>query len=160
MKAAVYTRYGPPDVLEIKDVEKPVPGDNDVLVRVHATTVAAADWRMRRADPWFGRFVTGLWRPKTKFRILGMEFAGTVESVGKAVTRFAAGDEVFGSPGFKFGAHAEYVCVPEGGMLEKKPANMSFEEAAAVLFGGVSALHFLRKAEIQAGQNVLVYGAS
>jgi NADPH:quinone reductase-like Zn-dependent oxidoreductase len=160
MKAAVFARYGPPDVLEIMDVEKPAPRDNDVLVRVHATTVAAADWRLRKADPWIGRFVSGLWSPKKKFRIPGMEFAGKVESVGKAVTRFAAGDEVFGLPGFKFGAHAEYVSVPEDGMLAKKPANMSFEEAAAVLFGAVSALHFLRKAKIQAGQKVLIYGAS
>jgi len=160
MKAAVYTRYGPPDVLEIKDVEMPVPRDNDVLVRVHATTVAAGDWRVRKGDPWIGKFMTGLWSPRKRFRILGMEFAGRVESVGKAVTRFAAGDQVFGASGFTFGAHAEYVCVFEDGLLEKKPANMSFEEAAAVLFGGVSALHFLRKAKIQAGQKVLIYGAS
>ena len=159
MKAAVYTRYGPPDVLEIKDVEKPVPADNEVLVRVHATTVCAADWRMRKADPFLIRLMNGLSAPK-KIHVLGIEFAGRIESVGKTVTRFREGDEVFGATGFKFGAHAEYVCVPADGVIETKPANMTLEEAAAVFFGAGSALHFLRKAGIRAGQRVLVYGAS
>jgi NADPH:quinone reductase-like Zn-dependent oxidoreductase len=159
MKAAVYARYGPPDVLEIGEVDKPRPGDSEVLVRVHATTVCAADWRMRKAEPFIARFMNGLWRPR-KIRVLGMEFAGTVESAGKAVTRFREGDQVFGSTGFKFGAHAEYVRLPENALLAMKPVNMTFEEAAAVLFGAVSALYFLRRAKVRAGQNVLVYGAS
>ena len=159
MKAAVYSRYGPPDVVQIRDVDKPVPTDNEVLVRISATTVCAADWRLRKADPFFVRFFAGLWKPK-RAMIGGMEFAGTVESAGKAVNRFGAGDQVFGG-NRHFGAHAEYLCVPEGdGTLEIKPVNMTFEEAAAVMFGGISALYFLRKAKIQAGQKVLIYGAS
>jgi NADPH:quinone reductase-like Zn-dependent oxidoreductase len=158
MKAAVYRRYGPPEVVHVEEVEKPSPTDTEVLVRIHATTVAAADWRLRRAKPFLVRIMSGLLRPKT--RILGMEFSGTVESVGKAVTRFRAGDQVFGSTGFKFGAHAEYVCMTESGLLAIKPVNMTLEEAAAVLFGAVSALHFLKQAKIQPGQKVLIYGAS
>jgi NADPH:quinone reductase-like Zn-dependent oxidoreductase len=159
VRAAVYRRYGPPEVVRIEDVPKPAPGDDEVLIRVHATTVAAADWRLRRAAPALIRLVNGLWRPR-KALTLGMEFAGTVESTGQAVTRFRAGDEVFGSTGFHFGAHAEYLCVPESGMLATRPANMPLDEAAAVLFGGMTALHFLKEARVHAGQRVLVYGAS
>ena len=158
MKAAVYDRYGPPDVVHVADVETPVPKDNEVFVRIHATTVCAADWRLRKADPFLVRFMNGLWKPKR--HILGAEFAGTIESVGGNVTRFRAGDDVFGNTGFQFGAHAEYFCLPENGALETKPRNMTHEEAAAVTFGAVSALSFLRRAKIQAGQRVLIYGAS
>jgi len=158
LKAAVYRRYGPPDVLQIEDVDKPVPKDNQVLVRVHATTVCTADWRIRKADPFIVRFIAGLLRPK--IHILGMEFAGKIESVGKAVTRFVEGDQVFGGTGFQFGSNAEYVCVPEDSTLAIKPVNMTLEEAAAVWFGGMTALDFLRRAKIQAGQKILIYGAS
>jgi len=158
VKAAVFNRYGPPEVLEIRDVDKPAPRDGEVLVRVHATTVCAADWRLRKADPAFARLMLGLRRPK-KFHVLGVEFSGTVESVGKSVTGLHAGDQVFGLCGPTFGAHAEYVCVAEN-RVAMKPATMTFEEAAAVPFGATSALYFLRKAGIRAGQNVLVYGAS
>ena len=158
MRAAVYTRYGPPEVLQIKDVPIPVPKDNEVLIRVHAATVSAADWRMRKAEPLLVRSISGIWRPR-KFPILGMEFAGEVERPGSAVTRFRKGYQVFGSNGFKFGGHAEYVCAAEDA-LAPKPANMTLEEAAAVLFGGVSALFFLRQTTIGPGQKVLIYGAS
>ena len=145
MKAAVYRR----GVVQVEDVEKPVPKDNEVLVRIHAATICAADYRLKSL-PFIGLM---------KGKILGMELAGTVESVGQAVTRFRPGDQIFGGTGFKFGTHAEYVCVLES-RLEMKPVNMTLEEAAAVIFGGFTALCFLRMAKIQAGQNVLVYGAS
>ena len=159
MRAAVYREYGPPDVLHIEDVAKPVPKNDEVLVRVHAATVCAADWRLRKADPSvIIRLINGLTRPK-KINILGMEFAGTIEKVGKKVKQLYEGDHVFGAMGFKFGAYAEYVCLSPKG-LARKPANMTFEEAAAIPFGGVSALHFLRKARIGPRQKVLIYGAS
>jgi NADPH:quinone reductase-like Zn-dependent oxidoreductase len=159
MKAAVYRSYGPPEVVHLEDLPRPVPKDDEVLVRVRATTVAAADWRLRRAAPAFIRLMNGLWRPK-RVIVLGMEFAGTIESVGPATTRFRAGDAVFGATGFRFGAHAEYLCIPETGLVTGKPANMPLDEAAAVMFGGISALHFLREAHVGVGQRVLVYGAS
>lgn len=159
MRAAVFTRYGPPEVVQIKEVAKPVPKDNEVLVRVRASTVAAADWRIRKADPFVTRLLSGLWRPK-KIQTAGMEFSGTVESIGAAVTRFKPGDEVFGGTLFKLGCHAEYVCVPEDGMIAPKPVNMTLEEAAAVFFGGITVLSFLGKAPIQNGHKVLIYGAS
>ncbi len=159
MRAAVFTRYGPPDVVQIKEVAKPVPKDNEVLVKVRASTVAAADWRIRKADPFVARLFSGFWRPK-KIQTLGMEFSGTVESVGRTVTSFKPGDEVFGGTLFKLGCHAEYITLAEQGMIAPKPANMTLDEAAAVFFGGSTVLGFLGNAPIQKGQKVLVYGAS
>jgi NADPH:quinone reductase-like Zn-dependent oxidoreductase len=157
MRAAVVTRYGPPEVVEIRDVPAPVPQDNEVLVRVHASTVCFGD-RIIRSGPLLVRLMNGLRRPKA--RILGVDLAGTVTAVGKNVTRFAPGDLVFGSRGDKFGAHAEFACVAEDGFLAHKPACMSLEEAASVFVGGVCALYFLRKAGIRPGERVLVHGAS
>ena len=172
MKAVVCTGYGPPDVLELRQVEKPVPEVHEVLIRVHATTVHRGDVRIRRFDVprgrrFMARLVLGFTRPKNP--IIGMELAGEVEAVGRDVTLFEPGDDVFAFTGWGLGAYAEYVCLPEkprksatkDGMLAKKPANMTFEEAAAgAATGGVTALRVLRKANIQSGQQVLVYGAS
>ena len=158
MKAAVYVQYGKPSVLHVKEVAKPVPKHNEILVRIKSTAVNSGDVRLRKADPFAVRFIFGLLKPK--INILGAVFSGEVESIGKEVTKFKAGDAVFGHTDMRFGAYAEYISVPEDGSLALKPADITHAQAAAIPFGGVTALHFIKKANIQTGQKVLIVGAS
>lgn len=157
MKAMVYTNYGSPDVLQLKEVDKPVPKDNELLIKIKATGVNPADWHLLRGEPFLARLEAGLFKPKNA--ILGIDIAGQVEAVGKAVTGFQPGDEVFGDCGWG-GGFAEYVCVTEKNVVPK-PANISFEQAGAISVAAITALQGLRdKGQIQAGQKVLVNGAS
>ncbi len=158
MKAAVYTSYGHPEVVQLKDVPKPSPNNNEIVVKVNASTVTAGDWRMRAGNPFAIRLYNGLF--KLKRTVLGHEFSGVVDSVGGDVTQFKKGDAVFGYTGSNAGAHAEYVAVPADGVISQRPANINDQQAAALPVGASTALHFLRKANIKSAQKVLIYGAS
>lgn len=163
MKAIVYTQYGPPDVLQIREIEKPAPDAGEILIRIHAVEATKADCEIRSfnfAVKWFWlpmRIAMGMTKPKQQ--LLGGYFAGVVEAVGKGVSKYKQGDEVFGTAGMLFGAYGEYICLPASCTIVPKPHNMSFEEAAAVPLGGLNALHFMKKANIRNGDRVLINGA-
>jgi NADPH:quinone reductase-like Zn-dependent oxidoreductase len=159
MKAVIATRYGGPDVLQVREVEKPTPQANEILIRIHATTATAAQGMMRTGRPYYGRLFTGLSKPKQA--VPGTELAGEVEAVGAAVTRFKPGDRVFGATDLDGGTYAEYIALPEDDVLSTMPAGLSYAEAASIQDGTTTALYFLRdKAKIQPGQRVLINGAS
>lgn len=169
MKAVICTKYGPPEVLQIKEVGKPLPKPNEVLIKILATTAHIGDTKIRRFEPGLGpvkdfffkplmRIIVGFTGPRKK--ILGMELSGEIETIGKDVTLFKVGDPVFASTEFRFGTYAQYCCIPENGILAIKPANMTHDEAAPVSNGGITALIHLRKANIRKSQKVLIYGAS
>ena len=158
MKAIVYSKYGPPEVLHIEDVEKPTPKDNEVLIRIKATAANSGDCRLRGANPFAVRFFFGLLKPK--INILGGVLSGEIEAIGKDVKLFKVSDKVFGSTDMHFGAYAEYICLPESGTLALKPDNLAHTEAAVIPFGATTALHFLKKVAIKPGQNMLIVGAS
>ena len=158
MKAIVYSEYGSPEVLQLKDIEKPIPKHNEILIKINATAVNSGDVRLRKADPFAVRLFFGLFKPKTT--ILGSVFSGEIEAMGSGVQQFKVGDAVFGHTDMSFGSYASYKCFPENGSIALKPITISHNEAAVIPFGGVTALHFLKKADIQLGQKVLIFGAS
>jgi NADPH:quinone reductase-like Zn-dependent oxidoreductase len=158
MKAIIYTTYGPPEVLQLKEVQKPIPKDNELLIKVHATTVNRTDCGFLRAKPFIARFFSGLLRPKNK--TLGNEFAGEIEAVGKDVTSFKPGDKVFGFNDTKFGAHAEYMIMKENDSIATMPANTTYEDAAPITEGAHYALCDIRAAKIRSGQRILIYGST
>lgn len=158
MKAITFTQYGSPEVLKLSEIQKPTPTDNQILIKMIATTVNSGDARLRKADPFLVRLMFGFFKPK--IQVLGNVISGIVESVGKDVTAFKPGNEVFGLNDMTMGTYAEYLAVPDTTPMAIKPKNLSFEEAAAIIFGGHTALHFMKKCEVKKGQKVLIYGAS
>ncbi len=161
MRAVIYREYGAPDVLQLEEVDKPVPRDNELVIKVRATTTTAADCRMRRGDTLMSRVILGARRPRRRFRVMGLEPAGEVEQIGEKVTRFKRGDRVFGFTGFSVGAYAQYSRMPEDGSLALMPEGLTFEEAAAMVDGATTALYFLQeRAKMKRGDEVLVIGAS
>jgi NADPH:quinone reductase-like Zn-dependent oxidoreductase len=159
MKAIVYEKYGTADVLNLTEIDKPIPKNDEILIKIISTSVSAADWRLRKANPFLVRIFNGLFKPK-RVKVLGFEISGIVEKTGKNVSGFKKGDAVFAYCGLKFGGYAEYLCLKETDIIEQKPENMSFEEAATTPLGSLTALYFLRKANVSNGQKILIYGAS
>lgn len=160
MKAVMFERYGPPEVLKLVDIKKPIPKADEVLIKVMAATVSTGDWKMRKPSPFLARSINGLFKPR-RIKILGFEISGIIEDVGKSVTMFKIGDKVFAFLGFKFGGYVQYKCMKENSFISQMPCNISFEEAAAVPAGASTALSFIRdNAKVKQNQKVLIYGAS
>lgn len=159
MKAIVYEKYGTAGVLDLKEIDKPVPRKDEVLIKIFSTSVSAADWRLRKADPFLARIFNGLFKPK-RVKVLGFELSGIVEDTGQDVSAFKKGEAVFAYCGIKYGGYAEYICLKESDIIAHKPENMTFEEAATTPLGSLTALFLLRKAMLSDGQKIMIYGAS